>query len=88
MSIFTKWLFQHVKREYKVVYVATGFMGNRYDAGVFEFKVSDRHLNKHKVNAHTYGFYINKQQLIKHFKVSKSGNVTFISANIKQGLNK
>ena len=44
MNKFTKWLFQHVKREYKISYIATGFMGNTYDAGTFKFKVSDNHL--------------------------------------------
>ena len=68
MNKFKKWLFQHVKREYKVVYVATGFMGNKYDAGVFSFKVSDHHLKKHSMDAGVYGFHINRGKLDKHFK--------------------
>lgn len=68
MSVFTKWLFQNVKREYKVVYIATGFMGNRYDAGIFEIKVSDRFLKRYGVNVHEYGYSLNRKQLNKHFK--------------------
>ena len=83
MSKLKQWLFQHVMREYKVAYVATGFMGNSYDAGVFEFKVSDRHLRKINMNAHAYGFRVNEKALMKHFKTI-TGRVTFRSANIKQ----
>ena len=84
MNKFKKWLLQNIRREYKVVYMATGFMGNRYYAGTFEFKVSDRHLKNCGVNAHSYGFIINKSSLIKHFKVRKNGNISFLSADVKE----
>tara|TARA_R110002020_G_scaffold474213_1_gene704970 strand:- start:1415 stop:1678 length:264 start_codon:yes stop_codon:yes gene_type:complete len=82
MNKFTKWLFQHVKREYKISYIATGFMGNTYDAGTFKFKVSDNHLRKYKTDAHTYGFYINKDKLNKHFSVI-NGRQTFTAVYIQ-----
>tara|TARA_R110000772_G_scaffold268449_1_gene395547 strand:+ start:217 stop:471 length:255 start_codon:yes stop_codon:yes gene_type:complete len=84
MNKFKKWLLQNIRREYKVVYIATGFMGNKYNAGIFKFKVSDRHLNKHGVTAHVYGFMLNKSSLTKHFKVRKDGHIAFLSANMKE----
>tara|TARA_R110000772_G_scaffold223029_1_gene333420 strand:- start:339 stop:593 length:255 start_codon:yes stop_codon:yes gene_type:complete len=84
MNKFNKWLFQNVKRKYKVSYLATGFMGNRYCVGTFEFKVTDRHLKNCGVNSHSYGFILNKASLAKHFKIRKNGNITFLSADIKE----
>ena len=81
MSELKKWLFQHKKRHYKVVYIAVGFMGNQYDAGIFEFDVSDSQLKKERLNAEQYGFYMNYKVLIKHFKLV-NGRVSYISAMI------
>lgn len=67
MNKFTKWLFQHKKRKYKVVYIAYGFMGNRWNVATFEFSVSDNTLKKMKFTPQVYGFYININKLEPYF---------------------
>ena len=67
---FIKWLTQHKKRYYKFSYLATGFMGKKYVAGTFEFKVSDREINNANVGSPCgYGFYKNYKKLSMHFPV-------------------
>ena len=69
MKKFIKWLCQHKKRHYKVVYIATGFMGNRYDVGTYEFSVSDHEIRKAGYkNPGACGFGKNYRELSKYFK--------------------
>ena len=68
MKKLIKWLMQNKKRHYKVVYIATGYMGNKYDAGIFEFDVSDRAIKKGNFESPMrYGFYKNFKVLVRHF---------------------
>ncbi len=69
MKILTKWLHRNKKRHYKIVYVATGFMGNKYDAGIFEFNVSDKMLKIMKMTPESFGFNQNFDALSKHFPI-------------------
>ena len=87
MNRFIKWLTNNKKRSYEVQYIATGFMGNRYIAGTFEFKVSDNTIKKEGFEtASSYGFYKNYKKLSKHFPVKGVGNLhqyTSITRTIK-----
>lgn len=73
---------QNKKQHYRIVYVATGFMGNKYDAGVFEFDVSDREIKKGNYgDPMKYGFCKNFKVLARHFP--PSGTVhPFVAAYI------
>ena len=80
---FIKWLTQYKKRYYKFSYIATGFMGNRYVVGTFEFKVSDREIDKtNDGTAHGYGFRKNLKKLSRHF-TEKNGVYTYIARQHK-----
>ncbi len=82
---FIKWLTQYKKRYYKFSYIATGFMGNRYVAGTFEFKVSDREIDKANVSSPCdYGFYKNYKKLSRHFP-AKNGVHTYVAKQHNRG---
>ena len=69
MNKVIEWLMQNKKRHYKVVYIATGYMSNKYDAGIFEFYVSDKEIKKGNFSSPMqYGFYKYYGQLSRHFK--------------------
>ena len=75
---------QNKKRHYKVVYIATGYMGNKYDAGIFEFDVSDRGIKKADLDdPKQYGFFKNYKLLARHFP-SKGGFHTYVAAYINK----
>lgn len=83
MRSIIKWLMQNKKRRYHFQYVAVGFMGNRYVAGTFEFKVSDREIKKTNTNTpYGYGFYKHYKALTKHFPL-RHGVYSFTAIDIK-----
>ena len=78
-----KWLMQNKKRRYEVVYIATGYMGNKYDAGIFEFYVSDRGIKEvGNIDFMQYGFHKNFKVLSKHFPANSKGLHSYTAAEI------
>jgi len=72
MDKFIKWLFQYKKRHYIIRFIATGIMGNEYDVGTYEVKVSDNELKELKKIGVCLGgrcFSENRESLQRHFKV-------------------
>lgn len=69
MGLISRYLFG--VKKYKVTYLSTGMMGNKYVSGVFVFEASRSDLKAHK-SAASYGFYMNYKLLIKHYNQSKS----------------
>ena len=79
---FKKWLSRNEKRHYEIAYIATGFMGNKYDAAIIEFDVSDEELKIRGFNASQYGFHINYELLSRHFNKDSNGLTAYVSADI------
>ena len=75
MDKFIKWLFSRKMRSYKFEYIAYGFMGNRYSAGIYEFKVSDGHLKDNNLTPSQYGFSKHYDELIKHYPVAMARKI-------------
>jgi hypothetical protein len=80
-----KWLYRNKRRKYSITYVATGFMGNRYKAGKFEFSVSDNCLSKFDMNPAQHGFNLNRKALEVHFNlVNGTGEFSYIMHKVEE----
>jgi hypothetical protein len=71
-----KLVMRNKKRRYKVVYIATGYMSNKYDVATIEFYVSDKELYTQNFDSPMqYGFYKNYKMLSRHFPVKTGGAI-------------